>query len=76
MTRVRTHYLNILEMSTQTITQPICSQSFADVHDTFNSDMLAVDFIVEENHSSPKNKVPDNIYHLQLCPLHLTTVGV
>jgi hypothetical protein len=75
MTRVRTHYLNILEMSTQTITQPICSQSFADVHDTFNSDMIAVNFIVEENHSSPKT-VADKIYHLQLCPLHLTTVGI
>jgi hypothetical protein len=43
-----------------TFTQPICSQSFADVHDTFNSDMLAVDFIVEENHSSPKMSTIDN----------------
>jgi hypothetical protein len=47
-------------MSTQTITQPICGQSFADVHDTFNSDMIAVNFIVEENHSSPKT-VADQI---------------
>jgi len=38
--------------------------------------MIAVNFIVEENHSSPKNKVADKIYHLQLCLLHLTTVGI
>ena len=67
-----TIYLNILKMSTQTITQPICGQSFADVYDTFNSDMIAVDFIVEENHSSPKNS-RWQIYHLQLCPLHLNS---